>query len=150
MTFDEALELAYQAHQGQVDKAGKPYFEHIIRVTNNVSTEQAKKLAVLHDILEDTEVTKEQLTPLLTEEELFILQCLTHHPNEPYVDYIERVKLHPVAVEVKVADLVDNADLTRIQNPTRRDHDRRQKYLKALVSLTSYRFERIRGTNEES
>ena len=134
--LEKAKEIAEKAHAGQRDKGGNPYILHPIRVMERCETELEKITAVLHDVVEDSEFTLEDLRKEgFPEEILEALDCLTHPRGEKYMDYIERVCQNPLAVRVKYADLQDNMDLSRIPNPTEKDHARLEKYKKAKVRI---------------
>lgn len=132
----KAIAIAAKAHEGQIDKAGKAYILHTLRVMMKMDTEEAMIIAVLHDTVEDTNVTIESLRQEgFSENILTAVDALTRKQPEPYTDFIERIKMNPLAIEVKIADLEDNSDLSRIDNPTEQDHKRNEKYMAALASL---------------
>src|SRR5262249_12104274 len=113
--LDHALELADQFHAGATDKAGAPYVEHVHRVVDAVSTSEAKIVAALHDIVEDTNLNLEDLlaagfSPSIT----VAVDALTRRKGESYVRFVRRAASHPVAREVKMADVADNADAERL------------------------------------
>ena len=142
MTLEEAIRVAVDAHAGQLDKAGKPYILHPLRVMMSVegpSHDSARKVAILHDVVEDSEWTLESLDAKfgLTGEEQAALRLLTHGEHEDYATYIERVAGSPLATAVKVADLRDNLDVTRLEEVTERDAKRISKYLLSLRKLTA-------------
>lgn len=134
--LNKALELAKAAHAGQLDKGGEPYISHPIAVAAMVETEEEKTVALLHDVVEDTPVTLEELRrqgfPELVMEAVDIL---TKRPGSDYRDYIQRVKQNPLALTVKIADMTHNMDLSRIKNPQAKDFARIQKYNKILGEL---------------
>lgn len=135
--LDRAIELAKQHHEGQTDKAGKPYIEHPLRVMNQVESEEEKIVAVLHDIVEDTEISLDDLrSEGFSEEVVSAVECLTKQDGENYDSYIERISFNPLAVKIKLADLEDNSDLTRLPEVTDKDLERIEKYDKALEKLT--------------
>ena len=135
--LDRAIELAKQHHEGQTDKAGKPYIEHPLRVMNQVESEEEKIVAVLHDIVEDTDISLDDLrSEGFTEEVVSAVECLTKQDGENYDSYIERISFNPLAVKIKLADLEDNSDLTRLPEVTDKDLERIEKYDKALEKLT--------------
>ena len=135
-TLKDAIALAERAHKGQVDKAGKPYIGHLIRVMKALDFESEKTVGVLHDLLEDTGYTAVDLQAMgYSDEILEALLCLTKRDGEPYEQFIERVKTNPIARKVKIADLKDNMNLDRIPSPTRKDLERVQKYRAALEKL---------------
>ena len=127
--LNKAIAIAAKAHDGQVDKGGKPYILHPLRVMMNCESEAAKICAVLHDVIEDTIITLEDLTSHgFAQEIIDALDCLTKRKGESYDDFISRILPNELACHVKLADLTDNMDLTRIQNPTAEDEARIQKY----------------------
>lgn len=130
----KALRIAYIAHRGQKDKAGKPYIFHPIRVSLGVKNREAKIVALLHDVIEDSEITMDELY-FLNDRQKQALSLLTHKEEEDYFDYIQRIKNDEIARQVKVSDLRHNADLSRLHTVTERDRERRRKYLKALSIL---------------
>ena len=135
--LDRAIELAKQHHEGQTDKAGKPYIEHPLRVMSQVESEEEKIVAVLHDIVEDTEISLDDLrSEGFSEEVVSAVECLTKQDGENYDLYIERISFNPLAVKIKLADLEDNSDLTRLPEVTDKDLERIEKYDKALEKLT--------------
>ena len=140
MTLEEAIRVALDAHAGQFDKAGKPYILHPLRVMMTVEgpfLDSARKVAVLHDVAEDSEWTIESLHAKfgLTSEEQAALRLLTHGDGDDYAAYIERVATSPLARAVKLADLRDNLDVTRLAEVTDRDAKRMTKYLRSLRNL---------------
>lgn len=107
-TYKKALEFAANAHAGQKRKNGDNYIIHPIRVSQEVKSGTQKIIALLHDTVEDTDVTLEQIEREFGEHVAYCVGLLTHHKDEPYEDYIRRVKKHPDAIQVKVADIADN------------------------------------------
>ncbi|WP_371374400.1 HD domain-containing protein [Sporomusa aerivorans] len=131
-----ALKLATIAHSGQIDKGGKPYILHPISVAKIVETEEEKTVALLHDVLEDTPVTLEELRENgLPESVVVAIDVLTKRPGVEYGDYIQRVKRNPIALTVKIADMTHNMDLSRIQSPSAKDYARIEKYERILAEL---------------
>jgi (p)ppGpp synthase/HD superfamily hydrolase len=133
----QAIQLATQLHEGQVDKAGKNYIEHPLRVMNSVEGEVEKMVAVLHDTLEDTAITFEELETLFGTVVASAVAALSRKDGEEYFDFIHRLKENPIAVKVKIADLKDNMDLSRLDKVSDHDLQRYAKYEKALQMLTS-------------
>ncbi len=132
-----AIELAKQHHKGQTDRTGKPYIEHPLRVMNQMKSEEEKIVAVLHDIVEDTDISLNDLrNEGFSEEVVSAVECLTKQDGENYDSYIERISFNPLAVKIKLADLEDNRDLTRLPQVTDKDLERLEKYDKALEKLT--------------
>ena len=141
MTIEQAIEVALKAHAGQVDKAGQPYILHPLRVMMTVespSLASARVVAMLHDVVEDSEWTVEGLASAygLTPDEQAALRLLTHDDGEEYAAYVESVAANPLARAVKVADLRDNLDVTRLPEVTEKDAKRIAKYVASLRRLT--------------
>lgn len=135
--LSKAINIAMQAHAGQVDKAGMPYIGHVMRVMQAGKTIDEKIVGVLHDVVEDTTWT---FDALLAEgfpvHIVDALRCVTKlSDDEPYESFISRVKTNPLAVAVKINDLTDNMDIRRLQTLTDADVQRLRKYLKAYQSL---------------
>ena len=138
--LERAIGLALEVHRGQIDKAGRPYILHPLRLMVAMTSEEARVVAVLHDVVEDSEATFEDLAALgLSEEALVALRLLTHHDDDGsetnYFAYVARIKANPLARAVKLADLADNLDVSRLPNLTERDSRRLNKYLKAREML---------------
>jgi (p)ppGpp synthase/HD superfamily hydrolase len=137
-TLERAIAIAAAAHEGQVDKAGAPYILHPLRMMLAVTTPEARMAAVLHDVVEDGDVTLEQLRaegfPAAVVEAVDAL-TKREHEEDDYEAFIRRAALNPIAREVKLADLRDNADLSRIADPTEKDRARIEKYLRAIEYL---------------
>lgn len=110
--LDAAIVIATLAHSGQVDKAGNPYILHLLRVMENVP-DNLKPVALLHDVLEDTDISLYELN-FLDPEEMEILLLLTRKEDEQYFDYIKRLSTNNNAVTIKIADLEDNMDQRRL------------------------------------
>ena len=136
-TLERAIEIATQAHEGQVDKAGNAYIGHPLRVMEMGRTIEEKIAGVLHDIVEDTPWTFEMLEAEgFAPEIIAALKCVTKiSENEDYDDFIERVKKNPLAVAVKINDLTDNMDIRRLPYLSDKDVKRLKKYLKAYKRL---------------
>lgn len=134
--LEKAVKLAEKAHAGQVDKGGQPYILHPKRVMERCRTEEERITAILHDVMEDTPYTLDDLRKEgFSEEILEALLCLTHRAEEAYMAYIARVCENPLAVRVKYADLEDNMDLRRIPEPTEQDFARLEKYKAAKARI---------------
>ncbi|MBK6657216.1 MAG: HD domain-containing protein [Proteobacteria bacterium] len=128
-TIERAIQIAAAAHAGQSDKGGEPYILHPLRVMLRMSTEEERIAAVLHDVVEDSEYTFE----LLSEEGFSVnvisaLEALTKRPGETRIEAAHRAAGHPLARRVKLADNAENSDLSRIPNPTEKDHERLDQY----------------------
>ena len=133
----KALKLCFTAHQYQTDKSGLPYVFHPFHVAEQMQDEVTTTVALLHDLVEDTPYTFEDLAkmgfpPVVIDN----LKLLTHAPDMPYSDYIARIKGHPVAVAVKLADLAHNSDVSRYTVVDDRAKARLQKYQQAMKQLT--------------
>ena len=134
---DLALSIATQAHEGQLDKAGIEYIKHPIYVANQVKSEKEKAVALLHDVLEDSPVSAEELLIAgLPEEVVTAVKVLTKKPMQDYQAYLETVKTNPLARVVKLADLKHNSDLSRLPSITAKDRERLKKYKKAIDLLS--------------
>ncbi|MFC8685940.1 HD domain-containing protein [Brevibacillus porteri] len=137
-TLEKAIVIATQAHSGQTDKGGNPYILHPLRIMLKMPTVKTMIVAVLHDAIEDTEVTSEQLrNEGFSEEIVEAVIALTRNDNETYMEFVRRAKQNPIARIVKLGDLEDNSDLSRITNPTERDYERLRRYKKATKELLS-------------
>ena len=135
-TLEDALELAVRAHRGQRDKAGQPYILHPLRVMARLDTETERMVALLHDVVEDTPYTLERLRELgYGEDVLGALERLTKAEGEDYAAFIERVRPHPLARRVKLADLEDNMDVRRLPAVTAKDAERLARYRAAWARL---------------
>lgn len=139
MTFvDKAHKIARKAHFGQVDKAGVDYIKHPETVASFVDTDEEKAVAYLHDVLEDTELTLEDLRGYgLPEEVLAAIDALTKKNNQDYQNYLVTVKNNELARVVKLADLRHNSDLTRLSRVTQKDLNRCKKYQDAINYLST-------------
>lgn len=132
-----AWEIACIAHRGQKDKAGAPYILHPYHLAAQMGDEVSAATALLHDVLEDTEVTAEDLAAAgIPKNVIQTVKALTRQDGETYFEYIERLKRDPIAVVVKKEDLKHNLDLSRLgHEPDKADLRRARKYEKALRIL---------------
>ena len=137
-TLDRAIEIAVEAHRGQVDKAGCEYVEHPLRVMASGRTLEEKIVGVLHDVVEDSEWTFARLEAEgFSADVIDALRCVTKlSDSEPYDKFIARIKKNPLAVAVKLNDLADNMDIRRLPYISEKDVKRLKKYLKAYKQLT--------------
>ena len=131
--------IAKLAHKGQMDKAGNDYFTHPEAVAAMCDTPEAKVVGYLHDTVEDTEVTNEEIREIFGDEIADAVALMTHADGVPYMDYVRELGKNPLTRKVKLADLTHNMDLRRISKPQQRDYDRIEKkykpayaYLKGL------------------
>ena len=129
-----AMNLAYSAHHGQYDKGGVPYIFHPIHLAEQMDDEVSTCVALLHDTVEDTDVTLEQLALEFPKEVVDAVALLTHGEDVEYFDYIRAIRKNPVAVRVKLADLAHNGDPMRISNRGNAEK-RRVKYAAARKIL---------------
>jgi (p)ppGpp synthase/HD superfamily hydrolase len=128
-TIEKAIEIAARAHAGQVDKAGVPYVFHPLRLMLAVSGQYERMAAVLHDVVEDTGVTLDDLRDAgFPPEVIEAVDILTKREGESRLDAAERASRNPVARVVKLADVEDNMDLRRIAEPTEKDYARLKEY----------------------
>ena len=131
-----ALSIATEAHKGQKDKADIDYINHSKTVASFVNTDDEKAAAYLHDVLEDTEITSEELLQKgIPVSVVNAVEVLTKTKDVPYLDYLKKVKKNPIARVVKLADLKHNSGLTRISQPTASDFKRTVKYEMAIEYL---------------
>lgn len=137
--LEKAIFIALEAHRNQKDKAGETYILHPLRLMVKMDSETEMTAAVLHDVLEDSSWTPEDLRKEgFSEEVLSVLECLTRRADESYEEFIERLKLNPTACKVKIADLEDNMAMKRISEPTEKDWERLKKYHRAWSVLKGY------------
>ena len=133
----KALRLSFEAHKDQVDKDNIPYVFHPYEVAEAMDDETSVCVALLHDIIEDTDYTARNLRDMgFPEEIVTAVEVLTHSKAVPYMDYVARVKENPLAKKVKLADLKHNMTRERMEHPTKQDIARWEKYEKAYEFLT--------------
>lgn len=131
----KAMIIAYNAHMNQFDKAGVPYIYHPIHLAEQMETETECIVALLHDVVEDTDVTFKDLEKEFPKDSIEALKLLTHDKKVDYMEYIKAIKKNDIAKKVKIADLIHNSDETRLENITLKDISRKEKYKKALDIL---------------
>ena len=135
---EKAYEIAKKAHLGQIDKAGEDYIKHPEKVASFVKTDEEKAVAYLHDVIEDTELTLENLYEYdFSKEVIEAVDIITKKRGEDYQSYLNSVKKNKLARAVKLADLRHNSDLTRLAKVTEKDIKRKEKYQKAINFLNS-------------
>lgn len=135
--LNKAIEIANRVHAVQVDKGGEPYILHPLRVMLSRENDLERICAVLHDVVEDSDITFDELKKEgFSEEILSVLDCLTKRDGESYDGFICRILTNETACHVKLADLLDNMNLSRIENPTEKDNERIQKYNKATKRIS--------------
>ena len=127
--------LAIRMHEGQVDKAGLPYITHPVRVAARLSSPEARVVGWLHDTVEDTPLTLAEIAEAFGPETAAAVDAVSRREGEDWGDYIDRVAQHPLARQVKISDLIDNSNLSRIPQVTLKDVKRQDRYNKALRKL---------------
>lgn len=138
MNLEKAIALALDAHTGQTDKAGKPYILHPLRVMQQLKTETEQIVGVLHDVVEDSEYTFEDLENCdFPNKAIAAIKLVTKQPSVDYQAYLASIKSNPIARNVKLADLRDNMNLQRLQTITEKDLQRQAKYKKAVEFLSN-------------
>lgn len=136
MYAQRAYALAKKAHLGQKDKGGNDYIEHPKAVASMMDTDIEKAVAYLHDVVEDTKISFDDLKEYGFPNQIIeAVKALTKQKNESYDVYIDRVIKNPIAKKVKLADMKHNSDITRIKNPSQKDYGRCQKYLDKIQYL---------------
>ncbi|WP_260962747.1 GTP pyrophosphokinase [Pseudomonas citri] len=134
--LDAAIALAARVHAGQVDKAGKPYILHPLRLMMAFDGLEEQLVSLLHDVVEDGDVTLDELRALgIPETAVTAIDCLSKRPGEAYEQFIARIRPNPLATKVKIADIRDNLDLTRLPVVRDKDLERAAKYHRALLYL---------------
>lgn len=132
----KAMKLCFHAHKDQTDKSGLPYVFHPIHLAEQMNDENTTIVALLHDVVEDTDYTLEDLTAMgfsacVTE----AIGLMTHEEDVPYMDYVAKIKENPIAKAVKLADLKHNSDLTRLDLVDEKARKRAEKYAQAIAFL---------------
>ena len=130
-----ARALATKAHEGQIDKAGLPYITHPERVASRMENPEAQVIGWLHDTVEDTPITLRDIEATFGPETAAAVDAISRRDREPWSDYLDRVAANPMARQVKISDLIDNSNLSRIPPVTLKDVERQKKYNKALKKL---------------
>lgn len=137
-TLDDALRVAVAAHTGQKDRNGAPYILHPLRMMLRQHTDTERIVAVLHDVIEDSDWT---LTDLrregFSEEIIAAVDSVTRRENETYTAFVARTKQNPLGSRIKLADLEDNMDLRRIDKLEEKDFERLAKYHLAWLELNA-------------
>lgn len=135
-TLERAIAIAATAHAGQVDKGGAPYILHPLKVMLRMTTLEERIVAVLHDVVEDCGISLDDLRKEgFSEAVLSAIQSVTKVPGESYEDFVERAAQNPIGRVVKLADLQENSDLSRIASPGWEDLERIEKYRRAIARL---------------
>ena len=132
----KALKLCFEAHKDHVDKSGLPYVHHPFHLAEQMETEDTTIVALLHDMVEDTEYTLDDIRAMGFPERIVeALSYMTHDDAVPYLDYVAKIKENPIATAVKLADLKHNSDLTRLDAVDKKALERVEKYRKAMAIL---------------
>ena len=133
-----AMKICFKAHAHQLDKSGLPYVFHPFHIAEQMKDEDTTIVALLHDVVEDSDITLDDLKKYgFSEDVISAVAAMTHSPNIDYMDYIAQVKKNPLAAAVKLEDLRHNSDLTRLEEVTAKDIKRNEKYKKAIELLES-------------
>ena len=131
-----ALKLCFEAHKDQTDKSGMPYVFHPFHLAEQMKDEDTTVVALLHDVIEDTDYTVDDLYDMgFSERVISAIELMTHDDEVPYMEYVAEIKKNPIAREVKLADLRHNSDVTRLDVITPWDEKRAKKYAEAIKLL---------------
>jgi (p)ppGpp synthase/HD superfamily hydrolase len=134
--FEKAIKIALKAHKGKTDKGGNPYILHPLRIMTSMDTLEEKITAILHDVIEDSDISVEYLTKHKFPESITnAITLLSKTKNQNYDDYIKEIKKNKLATKVKIADLEDNMNLSRLKSITEKDKQRLLKYKTAYNNL---------------
>lgn len=131
----KALKISFNAHKDQLDKSGMPYVYHPFHLAEQMDDEYSTCVALLHDVVEDTDTTLDDLAKIFPKEVTDAIALMTHDDNVPYLDYVRTIKSNPIASKVKLADLKHNSDLTRLDRVDDKAIERVEKYKKAIEIL---------------
>ena len=136
----KAMKLCFAAHKEQLDKSGIPYVFHPIHLAEQMQDEETTVVALLHDVVEDTELTLQDLAEMgFSKAVIEAVGLMTHAPGVAYMDYVAEIAKNPIASAVKLADLRHNSDLTRLDHVDAKAIERVEKYKKAMALLESSR-----------
>ena len=134
----KALKLCFEAHKNQLDKSGMPYVFHPFHLAEQMNSEESVVVALLHDVVEDTDLTIEDLKVMgFSESVTDAIALMTHEEGVEYMDYVKNIKSNEIARKVKLADLKHNSDLSRLDIVDEKALKRREKYLKAIELLNN-------------
>ncbi len=138
-TLAKAISIAAKGFENKTDKAGEPYILHCLRVMNDLHThdKELQAIAVLHDCVEDGVCTLKDLIDMeFSQRVIFAVSLLTHDKRHNYEEYIRIISSNPDATKIKLSDLKDNSNITRLKGLTKKDFDRMEKYHKAYIYLS--------------
>lgn len=137
-TMSRAVMIAARAHDGQMDKGGEPYILHPLRIMLELEDATDRVVAVLHDVVEDSDWTLDDLQAEgFSGEVIAAVDAISRREGEEYMEYVQRAGAHPTARRVKLADLRDNMRQARLRVETERDRERLQRYRRAFELLES-------------
>lgn len=131
----KAMKICFKLHKEQVDKSGLPYVLHPIHLAEQMTDENSCIVALLHDTVEDTDYTIEEIRTEFGDEIADAITLLTHESSVDYIDYVGKIKKNPLAAKVKIADLIHNSTLSRLNEITEMDIKRVKKYEEAIKLL---------------
>ena len=132
----KAMNICFEAHKDQKDKSGQPYVFHPFHLAEQMTDEETTIVALLHDVVEDTSVTLEDLAAEgFSQSVLDAIALMTHAPGVNYMDYVAEIKKNPIAKAVKIADLTHNSTLSRLNEITPKDLERVETYREAKEFL---------------
>ena len=132
----KAMKLSFEAHKDQLDKSGIPYVYHPFHLAEQMNTEETVVVALLHDVVEDTEYTIQDMIEMgFPQSVTDALTLMTHSKNVPYLEYVVKLKENPIAREVKIADLRHNSDVSRLDTGDEKAIARIEKYKMAIAIL---------------
>ena len=133
-----ALKISFDAHKNQVDKSGMPYVYHPFHLAEQMDDEYTTCVALLHDVVEDTDITLDDLKKEgFPKEVTDAIVLMTHDDDVPYLEYVAKIKRNPLTTSVKLADLKHNSDLTRLDEVDSKALERVEKYRKAIQILST-------------
>lgn len=133
----KAMKMCFEAHKDQVDKSGMPYVFHPFHLAEQMEDEKTTIVALLHDVIEDTDYTFDDLIRLGFDDDVIeALKLMTHDDDVPYMGYVAKIKDNLIAKAVKLADLQHNSDLSRLDVVDEKALNRKEKYAKAIELLT--------------
>ena len=134
----KALNISFDAHKNQLDKSGMPYVYHPFHLAEQMDDEYTTCVALLHDVVEDTDITLDDLKKEgFPKEVTDAIALMTHDDDVPYLEYVAKIKKNPIATSVKLADLKHNSDLTRLDEVDSKALERVEKYRKAIQILST-------------
>ena len=133
--LEQAISVALDAHEGHTDKAGTTYIRHPLRLMEEVDTEEERIAAVLHDVVEDADCTLQEIDTKFGSDVCEAVDALTKRDDESYMEFVERSAANPIARKVKIADIEDNMDLTRLNSVDQSVLEKQETYHEAWLKL---------------